>query len=76
MSIIGAVGDSISAGVGATALNIIDVFNEVKPCTSITTSQVPQPTSMDVTFKSVGGPDFILIYKLSSLKATLVSKLY
>ena len=75
MSIIGAVGDSISAGVGATALNIIDVFNEVKPCTSITTSHVPQPTSMDVTFKSVGGPDYINV-KLVNLKAALVSKLY
>ena len=34
VAIIGAVGDSISAGVGATALNIIDVFNEVKHCTA------------------------------------------
>ena len=30
VAIIGAVGDSISAGVGANALNIIDVFNEVR----------------------------------------------
>ena len=30
MGIIAALGDSISAGVGANALNIIDVFNEVQ----------------------------------------------
>jgi len=36
VAIIGAVGDSISAGVGATALNIIDVFNEDRGVSFVT----------------------------------------